>query len=195
MSASLCAQAAVGSDNYAEYDSAVMTEYSEWSEAYIQKAINNDFLTKDMQYGYKEYITRQHFCEIVYNMLIKWGMESISTSQVFDDTNSLPVNSLYAMGIINGKSEKNFYPNDGLSREEAAAILSRVAMLMDVKTNVSEFKFDDDNEISDWARESVYRMYSCNVMNGISNKLFSPKNKYTKEQAITTVVRLYELAS
>lgn len=194
MSASFCVQAEMICDTYIASDSAVMAEYSDWSEVYIQKAINEDFLTKDMQKGYKEYITRQHFCEIVYNMLIKWGMQSISTSEIFDDTNSLPVNALYAMGIVNGKTEKNFYPDDGLTREEAAAILARVAMLMDIKSTVSEFKFDDNDSISDWARESVYKMYSCKVMNGMSEKVFSPKGKYTKEQAIATIVRLYELA-
>lgn len=168
--------------------------YSDWAETYIRAAEDIGFLTKDMQNGYSDFITRRHFCEIAYNMLIKWGMDAATVSgKIFSDTDSKPVNALYSLGIVNGISETEFAPNDYITREEAATLLTRLAMLMGISIQSQNHKFEDDKSISDWAKESVYKMYSRGIMNGTSEKIFSPKARYTKEQAIATMVRLYEL--
>ena len=51
--------------------------------------------------------------------------------------------------------------------------------------------FDDGKLISDWARESVSIMNSMKIMEGVSDTEFAPKGNYTVEQAIATMVRLY----
>lgn len=51
--------------------------------------------------------------------------------------------------------------------------------------------FDDVKLISDWARESVSTMNSMKIMEGVSDTEFAPKGNYTVEQAIATMVRLY----
>ncbi|MCH5184504.1 MAG: S-layer homology domain-containing protein [Oscillospiraceae bacterium] len=170
-----------------------VSESSEWSSKYIKTAINEGFLDSGMQSGYTEYITRGDFCEIVYNMLLKWGIDTKISSGVFKDTDSKAVNALHTMGIVNGKSEKYFAPNDSITREEAATILARIAMFMDISGTSTGFVFDDDANISEWARSYVYKMYSCGVMNGMSDGIFAPKSRYTKEQAIVTIVRLYDI--
>ena len=50
----------------------------------------------------------------------------------------------------------------------------------------------DESEISDWAKSSVACMNAMGIMNGVSEVVFSPKGNYTVEQAIATMVRLYE---
>ena len=44
----------------------------------------------------------------------------------FTDVDNMKVTFLCGMGIINGKSETEFAPNDSLTREEAATILLRM---------------------------------------------------------------------
>lgn len=56
--------------------------------------------------------------------------------------------------------------------------------------------FADQNEISDWALESVNTIFPISgagrpVMQGTENNRFSPKGSYTREQAAATVYRLY----
>ncbi|UKI35047.1 MAG: hypothetical protein L6V93_12405 [Clostridiales bacterium] len=49
--------------------------------------------------------------------------------------------------------EKNrFEPNSYITRETAAAILSRIASLFDVELNADGDNFSDDYQISYWAK-------------------------------------------
>ena len=78
------------------------------------------------------------------------------------------------------------------------------AYLPELDTSCSStFKFDDDFAISDWAKESVYFMVSKNIILGIGNNKFAPRNitsseeavKYansTREQALLLAVRAFE---
>ena len=71
-------------------------------------------------------ISREKFCEVVYNYIkISGAGFVVDSSEPFTDTDNEKVAALYSLGIVNGKSEKSFAPNDTLTREEAATILSR----------------------------------------------------------------------
>ena len=61
--------------------------------------------------------------------------------------------------------------------------------------------FADDREISGWARDSVYFMAANQIINGIGNNTFAPKNmtpeqealgyaNATREQALAIAVRM-----
>lgn len=100
------------------------------------------------------------------------------------------------MGIINGKSDTEFAPDDLLTREEAAVILNRmVNKTIPVPVTEMYFVFDDEAGISDWASDSIQIMCNMNVMNGVGKNTFAPKDTYTTEQAIATIVRVYAAQS
>ncbi len=192
---SIPAYAGITDRAYRRTNQQVSPAYSEWAEKYIRTAENLGFLTNDMQNGYTEFISRQHFCEIAYNMLIKWGIKNTGyDTKIFRDTDSQAVNALYALGIVNGRSDTEFAPNDYITREESAVMLARLALFMNIPARAYNHKFDDEAQISDWARDAVYKICSCGIMNGTAEYMFSPKEKYTKEQAAATIVRLYETA-
>ena len=193
---SMPAYAGITGGVYWKHEQPVSPAYSDWAEKYINKAENWGFLTRGMQGGYTEYISRQLFCEIAYNMLIKWGVnDNVSGASVFSDTDSQAVNALYALGIVNGRNTSEFAPNDSITREEAATMLTRLTLLMNISARAYNHKFDDEDQISGWAKDAVYKICSCGIMNGTAEYVFSPKGKYTKEQAVATIVRLYEAAS
>lgn len=82
-----------------------------------------------------------------------------------------------------------FYPNDPISREEAAAILDRLFKFVyktDADNSDEEKLYADDNTISDWAKNSVYSMKTHKIMIGVDSDSFSP------EQTVVTLVRIYE---
>ena len=95
-------------------------------------------------------------------------------------------------GIVNGITENEFEPDKSISREEMAAIAYRYAKYKgaDLQTNKSE-KYDDDEKISDFAKESVSWAASKGIMNGSDGK-FTPKNGSTRAQAATVFMRLIE---
>lgn len=174
----------------------IANDSSNWSADYIAQAKDVGFLEGITDISYKEPITREKFCEIIYNMLdktmdIRWQKASPNP---FRDTFNEKVFSLCYEGIINGKGGYTFAPNDYLTREEAATILMRTAEVLGVgfPENAYDKKiYNDEDLISDWAFVSVHYARKMEIMVGTSHTEFSPKEEYTVEQAIATIMRLY----
>ena len=53
--------------------------------------------------------------------------------------------------------------------------------------------YADDAQLSDWARDSIYRMHGIGIMQGKQNDAFCPKDGYTMEQAVVTMERMYQV--
>lgn len=101
----------------------------------------------------------------------------------------------YNFGIINGKSDTLFDPQGEITREEAATMLMRVYRSYGGEMpELSDFAFDDDENISEWAKNDVYSAYALGIMNGVADGYFAPQEKYTVEQSIITLFRLYDKA-
>jgi len=113
----------------------------------------------------------------------------------FTDTNDVEILKAYNIGAVNGTSATTYSPNDLLNREQAAAMLTRVFKKVSIPNwtlaTDSQFAlsfekpalFADDIDISDWAKESVYFMVANNIINGVGDNKFAPKNVTTEEQA------------
>ncbi|MCH5188451.1 MAG: S-layer homology domain-containing protein, partial [Oscillospiraceae bacterium] len=83
--------------------------------------------------------------------------------------------------------------NDYLTREEAATIIIRmINKVMPMPATEMWFEYDDIDEISEWASDSIQTISNLGFMNGVGNNKFAPKDTYTTEQAIATLVRVYE---
>ena len=129
---------------------------------------------------YQKPITREKFCEMIYNMIDKsmsLNWQRVSPNP-FCDTDNEKVISLYLEGIIKGKGNRNFAPDDILSREEAATILMRAAGAIGIgfPENAYDTKvYSDEDLISDWAFASVHYARKNGIMEGTSETEFSPK--------------------
>lgn len=145
-------------------------------------------------------ISREKFCEMIYDMLTEKTNNSLSipTTIPFEDTHNSKVSTLYYKGIIKGKGDKVFAPNDYLTREESATILYRVAECIGLDMPQSAYNenveyYTDKEMISEWAFNAVFYMKEIGVMIGTSETEFSPKNTYTLEQAIITISRFSDM--
>lgn len=101
------------------------------------------------------------------------------------------------MGIVKGKGNNLFDPFSPITREEAAVMLSRVCTMYasDKPAPESEVAdMADSDSISDWARDSVKKVCALNIMQGMPDGTFAPKNPYTREQCYATFVRLCKKA-
>ena len=147
-------------------------------------------------YQFANPITREEFCEMIYNLIVAIKKEISATHpQNFTDTTNRKMLVLSGLGIINGKSETSLAPNDYLTREEAATIIIRmVNKIVPMAATEMWFEYDDINEISEWASDSIQTISNLGFMNGVGNNKFAPKDTYTTEQAIATLVRVYERA-
>ena len=169
---------------------------SEWATKDIDIANAVGITYKTKPYYYHNNITREEFCELIYNFCSIVGELVVDDGHiVFEDTNNTKVQILNTMGIINGKSATKFAPNDYLTREEAATIIVRmVNKVVPMAATEMWFEYDDINEVSEWASDSIQTISNLGFMNGVGNNRFAPKDTYTTEQAIVTLVRVLESA-
>ena len=189
---------------------------NQWAIPEIEKAAACNLMIYELCDKYSEPITRYEFCKLAYRLIAtefspnsdsrmgvglvmqdvldERGISDVGVGK-FSDCDFSEVAALTSIGIINGMGDGTFCPDSCITREQAAAILCRTAEFLGNKTIIRpqyEKMFDDENCISDWAKSSVASMKAMGIMEGISEKEFAPAQTYTVEQAIATMVRLYE---
>lgn len=93
-----------------------------------------------------------------------------------------------ASGIVRG-SGSLFYPNDTITRQDAAVILYR--LLSESVTFMESASFSDDEQISGYAREAVAGLAGAKIINGMSDGSFQPKGLLTRAQAAALIYSAY----
>ena len=175
--------------------SATSIEASEWAWADIDKAKALNIINYGGNYNFPGAITREDFCELIYNYCYNVAKQvGVATgANPFTDTTNSNIIRLQKMGIVYGKSETEFAPNDLLTREEAATILNRLINVVhpDLASTELYFEFADGEQISDWSMSAIQRICNMGIMKGVGNNNFAPQDNYTTEQAVVTLVRVY----
>jgi len=106
--------------------------------------------------------------------------------------NQLVINFLYKQGITKFDTEKTFWGNRSIRRDEAAAFFTRFAKYMWVQINNSKIcKFNDlNNWISD-LRNSVIEACQMWIINW-SNWKFFPNSNLTNWEALVILTRIID---
>lgn len=181
---------------------------SKWAEKEIIDAIENNIVPVELQNNYRDKITRGDFCKLaVYTILAYENMsleEYYAASnkvlnytaglKKFSDTDDKYIKFAVDIGIASGISEKQFAPDNYITRQEAAVMLNNSAQILGLEGKYyTSNKFVDESYFANWAKESIYRISNIKVMSGTELNKFSPWMNYTREQAIATMNRLYNL--
>ena len=191
MLSSVCA--AADSINVASGNS----EVSGWAVNELRSADSLELIPADLKItDFTEPVRRDDFCDIAAKLIYERGHDiTVSSETAFSDTDSAAVAFMEQNGILEGRGDGSFDPDAKISREEAASILYRISEYLGIsEQDGNEFVYADDNEISDWARDAIYSMYSLDVMKGTGDDRFSPQDSYSVEQTIITMLRLYNAA-
>ena len=93
-------------------------------------------------------------------------------------------------GYITGDGgSTTFRPNDTISRQEMAVIISRV-MKLDVENVEIGTRFADDAKIAGWAKNYVYACVNAKMLMGEGDNTFNPLGSTTRAAAATAAVRI-----
>ena len=115
----------------------------------------------------------------------------------FEDTDGTgfeqAVNTLEALGIVEGYEDKNFHPDDSLTRAQFAAMVVRL-------TDTSVYRMPESQVFSDvdkkhWAYEFVNAGYAIGYFSGYGDGSFAPDEKITVAQAVKTLVTMLGYAN
>ncbi len=173
------------------------TGQSDWAEETLRSAEANNIMPYVIEISDVSLpVTRAEFAAVavrLYDAMSDTDAEAASYNP-FTDTTDRDVLKAYAAGITNGVTDTTFEPNSYLSREQAATMLARVYYLVEDSEPTPTYSqlFNDDEEISDWARDAVYFMSENGIISGIGDDLFGPKDTASREQAVAIAERMFE---
>ncbi|MCH5211300.1 MAG: S-layer homology domain-containing protein [Oscillospiraceae bacterium] len=173
---------------------------SEWAENEIDAAIALGLVPEELQKNYTSRISRRGFCLLAARAVEVSTGQTISSyalshgheNNSFSDTVEPEILSSARLGIVYGYEDGTFLPNAYITREQAAAMLSRCAKLLGMSYGSVGGTFADSALISQWAAESVAFVRSNEIMAGDTENNFMPLDGYTVEQAIATFYRMYK---
>lgn len=90
-------------------------------------------------------------------------------------------------GIITGRTKETFDPSGELTRAEFVTLIQRLLKLEPKAENAMPFR---DIKEGDWFYNAVKSAYDNGIITGTGPDSFSPKNRVTREQMITIVMRI-----
>jgi len=162
---------------------------STWAVSQVNTAIAANLVPVSLQSSYLKATTRAEFCALAVRLYENYkGV--IAGRSTFVDTGDINVQKAAAIGIVNGVGGNRFDPDSPLTREQAAVLVSNLANALGRPFPRQAATFTDSNEVSSWAIEGVGQVQAAGIMSGVGNNLFSPKDSYTREQSIVTMLNV-----
>jgi S-layer homology domain len=178
-------------DHYIPMD--IDEDHWAWEEIddFINADIIDGYMDSEMNMTVKpsDKVTRAQFTKILVKAL---SLEINGTPKTFKDVKSSAwyydsVNIASSLGIINGKQDGTFAPNDYITRDQ----MTKMIVLAFEKTvkfpAVSTQKFSDVNK-DFWAFDYINKAAGSEIVNGYGSN-FKPLNRATRAEAIVMVHR------
>jgi hypothetical protein len=192
------------------------TVVSDWAAEEVKEAFDENLVPEVLKgEDLTKQVDRAEFAAIAVNLYEKLsGNSAVAAENPFGDISGnyceADILKAYNLNITNGVTDITFDPNALISREQVATMLCRAYKKSEFSNwslaSDSSFplnfmgveKFADDSEISDYAKESVYFMVRWDIINGVGNNMFAPKNTAslgdaygyaTREQAVVIALR------
>lgn len=162
-----------------------------WAKAEVDKALAaglyDEALGKNMIVG----ITRAQAAAVAVKLYEAMkGAAMPEKENPFTDTDDPNVIKAYSLGLIDGNGSGKFGPDDVLTREMVAVMLSKVYVkLGGTIPAAGATPFADDGEISGWAKAEVAFMAEKGIVEGDGTN-FAPKGDISGEQALIMGLRM-----
>ena len=167
-----------------------------WAEDYIELLAGSGVVNgvSEESFAPDNKITRAEFAAMLVRAA---GLEDAKATMEFSDviTSDWFHSYVYAAqgaGIINGYDGK-FSPNALVTREEMTKMVVLTfegLVVLPIDTYAYGSFFNDIFDVSDWAKEYVYKATFFNLVNGTTPNTFTPKANTTRAEAATVIYRM-----
>lgn len=141
-------------------------------------------------------MSRAMFVQVLYSMA---GKPEVSGAMPFTDVDADDwyydaVKWAAQNGIAAGTGAGKFSPNANVTREQAAALMKKVAENMgkDTSARADLSKYTDAGQISSWAKDAVSWAAASGIMTGTSATTLSPRSNATRAQVAQIMMRFHE---
>ena len=167
---------------------------SSWAIESVDTAIAAGLVPASLQFKYTQATTRAEFCALAVALYKTVTGEDIEKTDIsFADTTDENVLKMASLGVVNGVGNDKFAPDQKLTREQAATLVSQLAAAIGKPLAEQAPTFADNASLSSWAVDAIGQMQTTGIMGGVGNNTFSPNGDYTREQSIITMMRLFDI--
>lgn len=152
-----------------------------WAESYINKAVSAGFVKgyPDGTFCPDKAVTRAEFTSMVNKALGNTGTASVSFSDVpYNEWFYNDISKGISATFVGGYDDNTFRPNNAVTREEAAAMVSRFVPTYGTTGSISSFK--DKSSISSWATDSVAKINGKGYMGAYDDGKYHPQDSLTR---------------
>ena len=185
---------------------------SPWAAEEMAEAAGLGFLPADLLGDCTRPITRRDYARVALNFVSELQYnyhvgtaffteaycqaKSRKPAAPFQDAPEEELTQARSIGLIQGRSETEYDPDSGITRQEAALILRRAySRYTDPEAlEAAPAAYTDGEKIAAWAMEGVDFVTAAGVMQGVGEGKFDPLGAYTVEQCVVTFLRLYKSA-
>ena len=179
---------------------------SMWALEQVAEAVSANLVPTGLQAGFTQAITRAEFAALAVAVYEALAGNEIEGRREFNDSADINVQKMGYLDIVIGVGDGNFNPDNTITRQEAAVMLSRLShrladeypqsglavLLAQSAASDFEIVYLDGDSISFWALDSVREMTFIGLMHGTGNNTFSPQGIFTREQSIAVMLRLFK---
>ena len=122
--------------------------------------------------------------------------EALASNDLFTDIPQAAwardaINGLAKAGVVNGKSDTIFAPNDTVTRAEFAKMLMGTLGLSSAAYTTSSF---NDVSTDAWYFDSVESAYNLGIITGVADGVFNPDALITRQDMAVMVARAAQIA-
>ena len=93
-------------------------------------------------------------------------------------------------GLVLGKDETHFMPDDPIKREEFVAIIARYLEYKGITLELQELIYTDVDEIDEYALEYLQKAQGIDLNQGDPGGTFRPRDTLLRSEGATIMVRL-----
>jgi uncharacterized protein YjdB len=137
-------------------------------------------------------ITRAEFAMIISRVFdITGGDKKPELNDVGNHWAKVAIERLAAAGVLGGYGDGTFRPDNYISREEVAIILSRIINLDNVKKDATQGNFNDLSQ--SYAVDAIVELSEAGVIKGKEDGKFDPRSNSTRAEALTIILNALKL--
>ncbi|MBN2797301.1 MAG: S-layer homology domain-containing protein [Clostridia bacterium] len=168
---------------------------SSWAVSDVKDLEKLDVFDQERFKNFKEPITRLEFIYFAAKLFENLSGKEIEIDPTikFIDTDDIWAYKGATVGITSGIGEQKFGPEALLSREQFATMIIKTLTLGNLTLEANEgYTFKDDDQISSWAKESMYLAKQNGIISGVGNDMSAPKGNATLEQSLVILNKIID---
>ena len=166
-----------------------------WAKDQVNEAIASGLVAGGLGEDYRVNITRAQFAATTVKLYEAMSGEKVpaAAENPFTDTSDPVILQAAELGFVYGITDDTFAPGSLVTREQAAAMLSRVYTKLGGEIpQVTATSFTDDGGISSYAKSSVAFMAEKGIVSGKGENRFDPGGSASVQEALSIALRMFK---